>query len=53
MQDCYLLDQGGTKIFVWKGKKASKVERQAAMARALVRVSFTHICMCESVVAAF
>uniref|UniRef100_H2VDH5 Advillin n=2 Tax=Takifugu rubripes TaxID=31033 RepID=H2VDH5_TAKRU len=33
--ECYLLDQGGTKIFVWKGKKASKVERQAAMARAL------------------
>ncbi|XP_060925962.1 advillin isoform X2 [Limanda limanda] len=33
--DCYLLDQGGTKIFVWKGKKANKAERQAAMARAL------------------
>lgn len=37
VQDCYLLDQGGTQIFVWKGKKASKAERQAAMARALVR----------------
>uniref|UniRef100_H3DLM0 Advillin n=1 Tax=Tetraodon nigroviridis TaxID=99883 RepID=H3DLM0_TETNG len=37
--DCYLLDQGGTKIFVWKGKKASKAERQAAMARALEFIS--------------
>nr|XP_046240044.1 advillin [Scatophagus argus] len=33
--DCYFLDQGGTKIFVWKGKKADKAERQAAMSRAL------------------
>ncbi|KAJ8412068.1 hypothetical protein AAFF_G00143350 [Aldrovandia affinis] len=33
--DCYLLDQGGVKIFVWKGKKANKAERQAAMSRAL------------------
>ncbi|XP_029287630.1 advillin isoform X1 [Cottoperca gobio] len=33
--DCYFLDQGGTKIFVWKGKKANKAERQVAMARAL------------------
>uniref|UniRef100_A0A3B4Z9B7 Advillin-like n=1 Tax=Stegastes partitus TaxID=144197 RepID=A0A3B4Z9B7_9TELE len=33
--DCYLLDQGGTKIFVWKGKRANKTERQAGMARAL------------------
>uniref|UniRef100_A0A3B3CSJ0 Advillin n=1 Tax=Oryzias melastigma TaxID=30732 RepID=A0A3B3CSJ0_ORYME len=32
---CFLLDQGGAKIFVWKGKKANKAERQAAMARAL------------------
>ncbi|KAM9814016.1 advillin [Neosynchiropus ocellatus] len=34
-EDCYILDQGGAKIFVWKGKKANKAERQAAMARAL------------------
>ncbi|KAM3622019.1 uncharacterized protein V6R79_019250 [Siganus canaliculatus] len=34
-EDCYFLDQGGTKIFVWKGKKANKAERQAAMSRAL------------------
>ncbi|KAM7401949.1 hypothetical protein PAMP_017226 [Pampus punctatissimus] len=33
--DCYFLDHGGTKIFVWKGKKANKAERQAAMSRAL------------------
>ncbi|XP_026204024.1 advillin [Anabas testudineus] len=34
-EDCYILDQGGAKIFVWKGKKANKAERQAAMTRAL------------------
>ncbi|XP_030585078.1 advillin isoform X2 [Archocentrus centrarchus] len=34
-EDCYILDQGGLKIFVWKGKKANKAERQAAMTRAL------------------
>ncbi|XP_029990695.1 advillin isoform X1 [Sphaeramia orbicularis] len=34
-EDCYFLDQGGAKIFVWKGKKANKAERQAAMSRAL------------------
>uniref|UniRef100_A0A8C7Z2D1 Advillin n=1 Tax=Oryzias sinensis TaxID=183150 RepID=A0A8C7Z2D1_9TELE len=34
-ESCYLLDQGGAKIFVWKGKKANKAERQTAMARAL------------------
>lgn len=33
--DCYFLDQGGLKVFVWKGKKANKAERQAAMSRAL------------------
>jgi len=37
IQDCFLLDQGGLKIFVWKGKKANKAEKQAAMSRALVR----------------
>uniref|UniRef100_A0A8C9VDS3 Advillin n=1 Tax=Scleropages formosus TaxID=113540 RepID=A0A8C9VDS3_SCLFO len=35
VQDCYILDQGGVKIFVWKGKRANKAERQAAMSRAL------------------
>uniref|UniRef100_A0A8C8I2H0 Villin-1 n=1 Tax=Oncorhynchus tshawytscha TaxID=74940 RepID=A0A8C8I2H0_ONCTS len=25
-EDCFLLDQGGTRIFIWKGKKASKTE---------------------------
>ncbi|XP_050978924.1 advillin [Labeo rohita] len=33
--DCYILDQGGKSIFVWKGKTANKAERQAAMTRAL------------------
>ncbi|KAJ0023685.1 hypothetical protein NQD34_003584 [Periophthalmus magnuspinnatus] len=33
--DCYILDQGGAKVFVWKGKKANKEERQAAMSRAV------------------
>ncbi|XP_068123506.1 advillin [Hyperolius riggenbachi] len=34
-QDCYILDQGGTKIYVWKGKGATKAEKQAAMSKAL------------------
>ncbi|MFT7801106.1 advillin [Arapaima gigas] len=33
--DCYILDQGGVKIFVWKGKRANKAEKQAAMSKAL------------------
>ncbi|XP_041036231.1 advillin [Carcharodon carcharias] len=33
--DCYVLDQGGTKVYVWKGKQATKAEKQAAMSRAL------------------
>ncbi|MGH0120717.1 UNVERIFIED_CONTAM: hypothetical protein FKN15_031646 [Acipenser sinensis] len=32
--DCYLLDQGGIKIFVWKGKNASKKERSESLNRA-------------------
>ncbi|KAK6483291.1 villin-1 isoform X2 [Huso huso] len=32
--DCYLLDQGGIKIFVWKGKNASKKERSESLVRA-------------------
>uniref|UniRef100_A0A8C4TIQ1 Villin-1 n=1 Tax=Erpetoichthys calabaricus TaxID=27687 RepID=A0A8C4TIQ1_ERPCA len=32
--DCYILDQGGIKIFVWKGKTSSKLERSAAFERA-------------------
>uniref|UniRef100_A0A3B3E1C3 Advillin n=1 Tax=Oryzias melastigma TaxID=30732 RepID=A0A3B3E1C3_ORYME len=27
LYSCFLLDQGGAKIFVWKGKKANKAER--------------------------
>ncbi|KAM9671651.1 LOW QUALITY PROTEIN: advillin [Trichechus inunguis] len=33
--DCYILDQSGTKIFVWKGKGATKAEKQMAMSKAL------------------
>ncbi|XP_061689947.1 advillin isoform X2 [Syngnathoides biaculeatus] len=33
--DCYILDHGGSKVFVWKGKKANKAERQTAISRAL------------------
>lgn len=33
------MDQGGAKVFVWKGKKANRAERQAVMARALVSAS--------------
>ncbi|XP_045152839.1 villin-1 [Echinops telfairi] len=34
-RDCYILDQGGLKIFVWKGKKANAEERKGAMSQAL------------------
>ncbi|NXS59995.1 VILI protein, partial [Brachypteracias leptosomus] len=34
-EDCYILDQGGLKIYVWKGKDANKEEKQQAMSRAL------------------
>lgn len=33
-EDCYLLDQGGIRIFIWKGKKASKTERTEALDKA-------------------
>uniref|UniRef100_H3D5C6 Villin like n=1 Tax=Tetraodon nigroviridis TaxID=99883 RepID=H3D5C6_TETNG len=33
--DCYILDHQGSSVMVWKGKKASKLERQAAFNRAL------------------
>ncbi|XP_003462111.1 villin-1 [Cavia porcellus] len=34
-EDCYILDQGGQKIFVWKGKNANAQERKEAMNQAL------------------
>ncbi|KAF0883353.1 AVIL protein, partial [Crocuta crocuta] len=33
--DCYILDQSGTKIYVWKGRGATKIEKQTAMSKAL------------------
>lgn len=35
-QDCYILDQRGSSVMVWKGKQASKEERQEALNRAMV-----------------
>ncbi|XP_044523486.1 villin-1 [Gracilinanus agilis] len=34
-EDCYILDQGGLKIYVWKGKNANSAERKGAMNQAL------------------
>ncbi|XP_048455330.1 villin-1 [Rhincodon typus] len=34
-EDCYIVDQGGIKIFVWKGKRSTKQERQSSLSRAL------------------
>ncbi|XP_004674351.1 PREDICTED: villin-1 [Condylura cristata] len=34
-EDCYILDQGGLKIYVWKGKNANAEERKGAMNQAL------------------
>ncbi|XP_066469584.1 advillin [Tiliqua scincoides] len=33
--DCYILDHGGLKIYVWKGKGATKMEKQTSMTKAL------------------
>ncbi|XP_006867873.1 PREDICTED: villin-1 isoform X2 [Chrysochloris asiatica] len=34
-EDCYILDQGGLKIYVWKGKNANAQEKQGSMSQAL------------------
>ncbi|XP_034985186.2 villin-like protein [Zootoca vivipara] len=34
-EDCHILDQGGFKIFVWRGKDSSKEEKKAAFSRAV------------------
>ncbi|XP_064166910.1 villin-1 isoform X1 [Anguilla rostrata] len=33
-KDCYLLDQEGTRIFIWKGKRASKTEKFESVEKA-------------------
>ncbi|KAG7257054.1 hypothetical protein CRUP_002468, partial [Coryphaenoides rupestris] len=33
-EDCYLLDQGGIRIYMWKGKKASTRERNESLNKA-------------------
>ncbi|XP_016427062.1 villin-1-like [Sinocyclocheilus rhinocerous] len=33
--DCYILDQGGSSVMVWKGKAASDEERHSALSRAV------------------
>ncbi|KTG43835.1 hypothetical protein cypCar_00027234 [Cyprinus carpio] len=35
LQDCYILDQGGSSVMVWKGKAASDEERSSALSRAV------------------
>lgn len=37
-QDCYILDQGGFRIYVWQGRMSSLQEKRAAFSRALVRL---------------
>uniref|UniRef100_A0A8D2LHS8 Villin like n=1 Tax=Varanus komodoensis TaxID=61221 RepID=A0A8D2LHS8_VARKO len=34
-EDCHILDQGGFKIYVWRGKDSSKEEKAAAFSRAV------------------
>ncbi|CAI9540027.1 unnamed protein product, partial [Staurois parvus] len=34
-QDCHILDQGGVKIYVWRGKDSSAEEKKAAFSRAV------------------
>uniref|UniRef100_A0A8C4LFX8 Villin like n=1 Tax=Equus asinus asinus TaxID=83772 RepID=A0A8C4LFX8_EQUAS len=34
-EDCYILDQGGFKIYVWQGRTSSLQEKKAAFTRAL------------------
>uniref|UniRef100_A0A674BG66 Villin-like n=1 Tax=Salmo trutta TaxID=8032 RepID=A0A674BG66_SALTR len=33
--DCYIVDQGGSSVLVWKGKEASVEERRSALGRAV------------------
>ncbi|EMP29418.1 Villin-1 [Chelonia mydas] len=43
-EDCHILDQGGFKIYVWRGKDSSKEEKKAAFSRAVVwRIEDLHM----------
>ena len=42
-QDCYILDQGGFKIYVWRGKASSLEEKKAAFTRAVVSYNVVQI----------
>ncbi|CAB1350040.1 unnamed protein product, partial [Coregonus sp. 'balchen'] len=33
--DCYIVDQGGSSVLVWKGKESSSEERRSALSRAV------------------
>lgn len=37
-QDYYILDQGGSKIYVWQGRMSGLQEKKAAFSRALVKL---------------
>lgn len=49
LQDCYILDHSGTKIYVWKGRGATKAEKQMAMSKALVGATDAYGCQKNSV----
>ncbi|XP_073667108.1 villin-like protein isoform X3 [Tursiops truncatus] len=44
-EDCYILDQGGFKIYVWQGRMTSLQEKKAAFSRALAKgyPSYTNV----------
>lgn len=36
-QECYILDHGGCKIYVWQGRRSNQQEKTISFSRALVR----------------
>ncbi len=49
LQDCYILDQGGSSVMVWKGKSASDEERHSALSRAVVSICSHSIILQSSI----